>query len=65
MQIEPYQGPWGNYTGKGGKLAACREDESDITLLTRQLHVVAVRWPRLIVTDQTEAEMGRERFSGG
>ena len=28
MQIGPYQGPWGNYTGNGGKLATCREDES-------------------------------------
>ena len=28
MQIEPYQGPWGNYTSNGGKLAACKEDGS-------------------------------------
>ena len=25
MQIEPYQGPWGIYTGNDGKLTACRE----------------------------------------
>ena len=25
MQIVPYQGPWGNYTGNGGKLTTCRE----------------------------------------
>ena len=48
MQIGLYQGPWGNYTGNGGKLAAYREDESNITVLTRQLHVVAVHWSVLL-----------------
>ena len=53
MQIEPYQGPWGIYTGNGGKLDACmqRSNTSQIcwpfyfynyfalivTVLTRQL----------------------------
>ena len=60
MQIEPYQGPWGNYTGNDGKLTACREviytskiywpfyfyncSALIFTVLTRQLHVVVVRW---------------------
>ena len=48
MQIGPYQGPWENYTGNGVKLAACRQGDESITVLTRQLHVVAVRWSVLL-----------------
>ena len=56
MQIEPYQDPWGNYTGNGGKLTACGEvirvkytgraiyncSALILTVLTRQLHVVVL-----------------------
>ena len=64
MQITPYQGPWGIYTGNGGELTACiaeKQYESNalavlfyysspliVTLLTRQLHVVVVRWSVLL-----------------
>ena len=62
MQIEPYQGPWVNYTGNGGKLTAYREASHGrfifiivplsalfVTVLTRQLDVVrVVRWSVLL-----------------
>ena len=49
MQIKPYQGPWGNYAGNGGKLTACRAREVIRVMYTGRFIFIIVPLSALIV----------------